>query len=44
MHDPAGEVQELACLQDMGMTVGSDINGALDALNRDFSGDFVQWQ
>ena len=44
MRDSSGEVQQLPGVQDMGLILCRNLDGALDALNRDFSRDLVRWQ
>lgn len=44
MADATGKVQELTRLQDMRAPVDRDVDGALDALNRDLPRHAVWWQ
>ena len=44
VYDTTREIQELPSMQNMGLIVGSDLDGALDALDRDFAGNAVRRQ
>lgn len=44
MGDAASEIQQLTRLQHMRASFGRDVDGALDALNSDFSRHAMQWQ